>query len=50
MTSISYEVETFLEKLTLYFQKKHYICEIKELLGNMPKNRNWKRQYIFTIK
>ena len=49
MTSISYEVETFFGKDT-FFQKKHYICEIKELLGNMPKNRIWKRQYIFTIK
>ena len=47
---ISYEVDTFLGEIDTFFQKKHYICEIKELLGNMPKNRIWKRLYIFTIK
>ena len=44
----SYEVDTFLGKVDTFFQKKTLYLPTKELLGNIPKNRIGKRQYIFT--
>ncbi|RHL40447.1 hypothetical protein DW026_04915 [Segatella copri] len=44
----SYEVDTFLGEVDTFFQKKTLYLPTKELLGNIPKNRIGKRQYIFT--
>ena len=43
----SYEVDTFLGEVDTFFQKKTLYLPTKELLGNIPKNRIGKRQYIF---
>ena len=46
---ISYEVDTFWGgEVDTFFQKKTLYLPTKELLGNIPKNRIGKRQYIFT--
>ena len=44
----SYEVDTFFGEVDTFFQKKTLYLPTKELLGNIPKNRIGKRQYIFT--